>query len=177
MKSTPYKGQKAPAFGQGLSACHRSFNDFSDAVNIVCFPWSCFGSRFGSIAKDQIADAFIIALDTEFFQDRFSFFAFELFFCTMDPAAGDAQVRSSIHHVAHYEASVIYIPTACRQSSTPMQAICLERILRNHGRRHSRLKRNGRRNAMRREKIVLSRNSDSWKGGSHEFCIANAVLL
>ena len=27
-------------------------NDFSDTVNIVCFPWSCFGSRFGSIAKD-----------------------------------------------------------------------------------------------------------------------------
>ena len=44
---------------------HVSGRSLPDAVNIVCFSWRCLGSRFGSIAKDQIADAFIVTFDAK----------------------------------------------------------------------------------------------------------------
>ena len=58
---------------------------------VVCysFPGSRITGRTGGITKDQVADAFILALDTKLFQDRFSFLAFELFLCAVDPAAGN----------------------------------------------------------------------------------------
>ena len=83
--------------------------DFLDALEYGCNPF-CNIARFengklmevrifprcrclgflGCITEDTMADALIVTLDTQLFQDRFAFGAVKLFLCPVNPAAGDA---------------------------------------------------------------------------------------
>ena len=68
-------------------------------IDIIGLSGGRIASRLGRVTKDQVADAFIAALDTELFQNRFSLFTLKLFFGAVDPAAGNAQILCCIHQL------------------------------------------------------------------------------
>lgn len=52
-----------------------------------------------------MADAFVVALDAQAFQNLLAEFAFEFLAGAVDPDAANAQACGGVHQVAHYEAS------------------------------------------------------------------------
>ena len=54
-----------------------------------------------------MSDTDIVAGDSKAFKDLLSFFAFEFFFCTMDPTASDSKIMCGKHQISHRQASVI----------------------------------------------------------------------
>ena len=54
-------------------------------IDIIGLSGGRIAGRLGRVTKDQVADAFIAALDAELFQNRFSLFTLKLFFSSCCP--------------------------------------------------------------------------------------------
>ena len=82
-------------------ACNGSRLFNSD--HVVCFArfWSL--QRGGCISQHAVADPFVIAFDTPFFEQRFSFGRVEHLFGPVNPAATQSDGVGGIHQVAHDE--------------------------------------------------------------------------